>query len=79
MDSDIEVTIHNIDLSGFIGLLPIMYRSTEWIQDDRCYMSGDIRIKNLNISVFSEDYEKPLRVAKETEDQRLKDAGKEGE
>jgi len=54
------LSIYSIDLKTFRKLLPVMSDTTEWIESKKCYMTGTIWIKNLDLSLFSADYSAPL-------------------
>ena len=64
-----DVTIHDVSLKEFLRLLPVMFGTTEWKREGgEFYMSGRIRIKELGITLYSEDYKGKLGVAKAFED-----------
>lgn len=58
-----EITIHDVPVKEFLKLLPVMSRSTEWEREpNEFYMSGAVKIKELEITLYSKDYDRKLGV-----------------
>lgn len=66
MSETIEMTIHNVDLKECVKLLNIAYESTEWERENMYYISLRLRIKNLELSIFSTEYNHKLGLTKES-------------
>lgn len=55
-----ELTIHHVKVSEFIKLKPVMNNIKEWKKNDKFYLSGHIMIRDLEITLFSEEYDHSL-------------------